>query len=79
MAPLQHVNFEFTSQDTPLHNNLAELAFPYLADISKDVFSRILLQYMLTNTPYILILTFIPGRVLHACIFVLCIFYVLVV
>jgi len=30
-APLQPVNFEFTSRDTPQHNNLAELAFPYLA------------------------------------------------
>ena len=27
--PLQQ--FEFTSRDTPQHNNLAELAFPYLA------------------------------------------------
>jgi len=30
-APLQPVDFEFTSRDTPQHNNLAELAFPYLA------------------------------------------------
>ena len=29
-APSQHVNFEFTSRDTPQHNKLAELAFPYL-------------------------------------------------
>ena len=29
--PLQLLEFEFTSQDTPQHNNLAELAFPYLA------------------------------------------------
>ena len=30
-APLQPVDFEFTSRDTPQHNNLAELSFPYLA------------------------------------------------
>ena len=34
-APLQPVNFEFTSWDTPQHNNLAELAFPYLAGKAK--------------------------------------------
>jgi hypothetical protein len=28
---LQPSNFEFTSHDTPQHNSLAELAFPYLA------------------------------------------------
>ena len=28
---LQPLKFEFTSRDTPQHNNLAELAFPYLA------------------------------------------------
>ena len=28
---LQPIDFEFTSRDTPQHNNLAELAFPYLA------------------------------------------------
>ncbi len=27
---MQSVNFEFTSQDTPQYNTLAELAFPYL-------------------------------------------------
>ena len=31
-TPLQPVDFEFTSWDTPQHNNLAELAFPYLDD-----------------------------------------------
>ena len=30
-ARLQPIDFEFTSRDTPQHNNLAELAFPYLA------------------------------------------------
>ena len=30
-AALQPIDFEFTSRDTPQHNNLAELAFPYLA------------------------------------------------
>ena len=30
-ATLQPIDFEFTSQDTPQHNSLAELAFPYLA------------------------------------------------
>ena len=30
-TPLQPLEFEFTSRDTPQHNNLAELAFPYLA------------------------------------------------
>ena len=30
-APFQHVDFEFPSRDTPQHNYLAELAFPYLA------------------------------------------------
>ena len=30
-AMLQPIDFEFTSQDTPQHNSLAELAFPYLA------------------------------------------------
>ena len=30
-TPLQPLEFEFTSQDTPQHNNLVELAFPYLA------------------------------------------------
>ncbi len=28
---LQSLDFEFTSCDTPQHNSLAELAFPYLA------------------------------------------------
>ena len=28
---LQPLDFEFTSHDTPQHNSLAELAFPYLA------------------------------------------------
>ncbi len=28
--PIQLVEFEFTSRDTPQHNNLAELTFPYL-------------------------------------------------
>ena len=27
---LQPIEFEFTSQDTPQHNNLAELVYPYL-------------------------------------------------
>ncbi len=30
-AALQPLEFEFTSQDTPQHNSLAELVFPYLA------------------------------------------------
>jgi hypothetical protein len=30
-AILQPIDFEFTSRDTPQHNSLAELAFPYLA------------------------------------------------
>ena len=30
-ASLQPLEFEFTSRDTPQHNNLAELAFLYLA------------------------------------------------
>ena len=30
-AVLQPLDFEFTSHDTPQHNSLAELAFPYLA------------------------------------------------
>ena len=30
-AALQPLDFEFTSRDTPQHNSLAELAFPYLA------------------------------------------------
>ena len=30
-AILQPLDFEFTSCDTPQHNSLAELAFPYLA------------------------------------------------
>jgi hypothetical protein len=30
-AALQPIDFEFTSRDTPQHNSLAELAFPYLA------------------------------------------------
>jgi hypothetical protein len=30
-AILQPIDFEFTSRDTPHHNSLAELAFPYLA------------------------------------------------
>ena len=33
--PIQPVEFEFTSRDTPQHNNLAELAFPYLAGRSR--------------------------------------------
>jgi len=28
---LQPIDFEFTSRDTPQHNSLVELAFPYLA------------------------------------------------
>ena len=31
-AVLHPLDFEFTSQDTPQHNSLAELAFPYLAE-----------------------------------------------
>ena len=34
-TPLQPLEFEFTSQDTPQHNNLAELAFLYLAGWAK--------------------------------------------
>jgi hypothetical protein len=30
-AILQPIDIEFTSRDTPQHNSLAELAFPYLA------------------------------------------------
>ena len=30
-AILQPIDFEFTSRDTPQHNSLAELVFPYLA------------------------------------------------
>ena len=30
-AVLQPIDFEFMSRDTPQHNSLAELAFPYLA------------------------------------------------
>ena len=30
-AILQPIDFEFTSRDTPQHNSLAEIAFPYLA------------------------------------------------
>ncbi len=30
-GPFHPVDFEFTSQDAPQHNYLAELAFPYLA------------------------------------------------
>ena len=30
-AILQPLDFEFTSHDTPQHNSLAELAFPYIA------------------------------------------------
>jgi hypothetical protein len=33
-AVLQPLDFEFTSWDTPQHNNLAELAFPYLAGMT---------------------------------------------
>ena len=28
---LQPIDFEFTSRETPQHNNLAEVAFPYIA------------------------------------------------
>lgn len=31
LLPLQALNFKFTSQEMLQHNNLAELAFPYLA------------------------------------------------
>ena len=33
--PIQLVEFDFTSRDTSQHNNLAELAFPYLAGRSR--------------------------------------------
>ncbi len=33
--PIQPVEFKFTSRDTPQHNNLAELAFPYLTGKSR--------------------------------------------
>ena len=32
---IQPIEFEFTSQDTPQHNSLAEVAFPYLAGKSR--------------------------------------------
>eukprot|EP00956_Cyclotella_meneghiniana_P032405 scaffold89141_cov36-Cyclotella_meneghiniana.AAC.1 len=32
---LQPLKFEFTPHDTPQHNNLAELAFPYLAGLAR--------------------------------------------
>ena len=32
---LQPIDFEFTSRDTPQHNNLAELSFPYIAGKSR--------------------------------------------
>ena len=31
MGNMQPIDFEFTSRDTPQHNSLVELAFPYLA------------------------------------------------
>lgn len=36
---LQPLDFEFTSRDTPQHNNLAELAFPYLAGRARAMMS----------------------------------------
>ena len=32
---LQPIDFEFISRDTPQHNNLAELSFPYVAGIAR--------------------------------------------
>ena len=36
---LQPIDFEFTSRDTPQHNNLAELSFPYIAGIARAMMS----------------------------------------
>ena len=36
---LQPIGFEFTSRDTPQHNNLAELSFPYIAGIARSIMS----------------------------------------
>jgi hypothetical protein len=53
-AALQPLDFEFTSRDTPQHNSLAELAFPYLAGkarammgaamVPEDVKSKVALE-----------------------------------
>ena len=36
---LQPIDFEFTSRDSPQHNSLAELAFPYLASKARAMMS----------------------------------------
>ncbi len=36
---LQPVSFEFTSRDTPQHNSLAELSFPYIAGKARAMMS----------------------------------------
>ena len=36
---LQPIYFEFTPRDTPQHNNLAELSFPYVAGIARAMMS----------------------------------------
>ena len=36
-ATLQSVDFEFTSFETPQHNNLAELSFPYTAGKARAI------------------------------------------
>ena len=36
---LQQIDFEFTSKDTPQHNNLEELLFPYIPGIARAMLS----------------------------------------
>jgi hypothetical protein len=58
-AALQPLDFEFTSGDTPQHNSLAELAFPYLAGkasvmmvaarVPEDIKSKVARSYCMCN------------------------------
>ena len=59
-AVLQPLDFEFTSRETPEHNRLAELAFPYLAGkarammgaarVPEDIKSKVALETVLCVT-----------------------------
>ena len=60
MGSITALGFEFTSQDTPQHNSLAELAFPYLAGkaqammgaarVPEDIKSKVALEAIACTT-----------------------------
>jgi hypothetical protein len=60
--PLQPVDFDFTSCDTPQHNNLAELSFPYTAGkarammgaahVPDDACGKLVIKALFKSNPY---------------------------